>query len=181
MPHVTLKIRHFEDMDITLWSVFFLVLVAMITAFHTGGKTRLLAGFKKAAGIFKTMWWRVLLGITLGGFLQVLIPQPVIAKWLGPASGMAGVLIGSFAGLFLTGGAFVTIPIIASIYAAGAGPGPIIALLTSGNLIRLHGLIVMHIPFFGARIAMVRYAVCLFMPPLVGIAGGAIYQFIVKA
>ena len=166
-------------MDITLLSIIVLVLVAMITAFLTGGTTRLFAGFKRAAVIFRSMWWRVLLGITLGGFIQILVPPSLIAKWLGPASGIAGILIGSFAGLFLTGGAFVTLPIIASIFAAGAGPGPIIALLTSGNLIRLHGLIVMQIPFFGARIALVRYGVCLFIPPLVGIAGGTIYQLMI--
>ena len=75
----------------------------------------------------------------------------------------------------------MTMPIIASIYGAGAGPAPIIALLTSGNLIRLQGLIVMQIPFFGARIALVRYAVCIFIPPLVGLAGGAIYQLMIGA
>lgn len=65
---------------------------------------------------------------------------------------------------------------IASIYTAGAAEGPIIALLTAANLSRIQALFVIEIPFFGTRIALSRYIICLFMPPLIGIVGSALFR-----
>ena len=73
---------------------------------------------------------------------------------------------------------FVTLPVIASIYAAGAGPGPVIALLASMNLLSLPGLLTWAIPFLGAKMALTRYVVCFFIPPIIGLAGAAVYQLV---
>ena len=163
-------------MDISLIILLALIVTAMTVAFFRGGSSLITDGLKKGGRNLRTMWWRVLLGILLGGFIQVLIPGTLIAEWIGPASGLIGILIGSFAGMILTGGAFVVIPIIASIYSAGAAEGPIIALLTAANLTRIQGLLVLDIPFFGTRIAMSRFVICLFIPPLVGLAGSALFR-----
>jgi uncharacterized membrane protein YraQ (UPF0718 family) len=97
---------------------------------------------------------------------------------MGPTSGMIGILAGSFAGMILTGGAFVVIPIIGSIYAAGAGAGPIIALLTAANLTRIQGLIAIEIPIFGMRISMTRYVICLLVPPVIGFLGSVVFRLL---
>jgi len=136
---------------------------------------------KQAGGLFKSMWFRLILGFTLGGFIQVLIPSDLIAQWLGPASGMKGIFIASYAGFIMTGGPYVSLPVIASIYAAGAGVGPVIALLVSNNLLSLPGLFTWQIPFLGARIALTRYVICLFLPPVIGLVGGLVYQLIAAA
>ena len=78
----------------------------------------------------------------------------------------------------MTGGPYVTLPVIASIYAAGAGPGPVIALMASMNLLSLPNLITWTIPFLGVKIALTWYVVCLFIPPLIGLAGAAVYQLV---
>jgi uncharacterized membrane protein YraQ (UPF0718 family) len=166
-------------MDISIIILCILVIVAFIFAFQRGGWKLPIAGLKQAGSIFLSVWWRLLLGIILGGLIQVLIPKSLIADWLGPSSGFTGILIGSFVGIVVTGGAYVIIPIIASIYAAGAGAGPIIALLTAANLVRLHGLFVLQIPFFGFRIAITRYVICLLIPPIVGLAGNEIFKLLV--
>lgn len=138
----------------------------------------LLSGFREGALTFKSIWVRLVLGFSLGGLIQVVIPSPVIAEWLGPASGVKGILIGSYAGIIITGGPYVTLPVVASIFAAGAGAGPVIALLTSMNLLSLPGLLTWAIPFMGVRLALSRYIVCLVIPPIVGLAGSAIYEFL---
>ena len=163
-------------MDISLLILLGLLILALIAVFYRGGWQLFTAGLRRAVNTFLSMWWRVLLGFLLGGLIQVLIPHSTIAEWLGPASGIKGILIGSYLGLIITGNIFVIMPIIASIYVAGAGAGPIIGLLTAANMIRLQGLFVLQIPFFGARIALTRYIICLFIPPLVGLAGGAILE-----
>lgn len=153
-----------------------LLLAAFIISLLRGGFEMVAAGLIKAWKTFQSMWWRVLAGIVLAGFIQTLLPKAVISEWIGPASGFAGILIGSFLGMILTGGPFVTIPVIASIYGAGAAEGPIIALLAAANLTRLQGLFVMEIPFFGNRVALTRYVICLLFPPLVGVMGSGLYK-----
>lgn len=165
-------------MDITLLILVAMVLAAIVAAWWKGGGQLLISGFKQAVGTFKSVWFRLILGFSLGGLIQVVIPSALIAEWLGPASGMKGILIGSYVGIIMTGGPYVTLPIIASIHAAGAGAGPIIALLTSMNLLSLPGLFTWVIPFLGVKIALTRYIICFFIPPLIGLVGGAVYQLL---
>ena len=164
-------------MDLALIILMILVLAAMIIAFWKGRWQLLFSGFKQTANTFKSMWFRILLGITFGGLIQVLIPGPLVAEWLGPASGMKGILIGSYAGIFMSGGPYVILPVIASIYAAGAGVGPVISLLT-GGMLGLQGFITYQIPFLGIKLAFTRYIVCLLVPPIVGLIGAMVYQLL---
>ncbi len=165
-------------MDVSMWVLVGMLATAMALTFWKGGWRMLLSGFKEGALTFKSIWVRLVLGFTLGGLIQVVIPSPVIAEWLGPASGMKGILIGSYAGIIITGGPYVTLPVVASIFTAGAGVGPVIALLTSMNLISLPGLLTWAIPFMGVRLALSRYIVCLVIPPIVGLVGSAVYEFL---
>lgn len=165
-------------MDVSMWVLVGMLATAMALAFWKGGWRMVLSGFKEGALTFKSIWVRLVLGFSLGGLIQVVIPSPVIAEWLGPASGMKGILIGSYAGIIITGGPYVTLPVVASIFAAGAGVGPVIALLTSMNLISLPGLLTWAIPFMGVRLALSRYIVCLVIPPIVGLVGSAVYEFL---
>lgn len=164
-------------MDLALLILVAMLFTAMVVAFKKGGWQLLISGFKQAGRTFRSMWLRVLLGMMLGGLIQVLIPSALIAEWLGPTSGLKGILIGSYVGVVMSGGPFVTLPIIASIYTAGAGVGPVIALLT-GGMLRVQNLITYSIPFLGVRLALTRYAVCFFVPPLVGLAGAAVYRLL---
>lgn len=165
-------------MDIALWVLVGMVFVAAVAALWKGGWRLLVSGLKQAGLTFKSIWLRLVLGFTLGGLIQVLIPSHLMAEWLGPASGLKGILIGSYAGVVMTGGPYVTLPIVASVYAAGAGPGPVIALLASMNLLSLPGLLTWAIPFLGAKIALSRYVVSIFIPPLIGLAGAAVFRLL---
>ncbi len=165
-------------MDIALLILIALVFLAIVAVFWKGRWQLLISGFKQAGLTFKSMWLRLLLGIMFGGLIQVLIPTELVAEWLGPASGLKGILIGSYAGIIMGGGPYVMLPIIASIYAAGAGVGPVIAFLVSTNLVGVRPLIIWQIPFLGAKIALTRYVVCFFIPPIVGLAGGVVYQLL---
>jgi len=154
-----------------------LLMIAIVAALWKGGWQLLWAGLKQTGHTLKSMWFRVLLGMLLGGFIQVLVPTDFIAQWLGPASGLKGILIGSYVGLFVSGGPYVVMPVIAAIYHAGAGPGPIIALL-SGGMLAVQGLITWQIPLMGMRLSLAQYIVLLFVPPILGLAGGALYQLL---
>ena len=163
-------------MDITLLIQVMLVAAATAIAFWKGRWHLLESGFKQAIHSFQTLWLRVLLGLTLGGLIQVLIPRELIAQWLGPDSGMKGILIGSYLGMFVTSGPQVRMPIIASIYAAGAAVGPVIAITISSALLGVTSLCAWQIPFLGVKIPLSRYIACLFITPIAALAGSALYH-----
>ena len=154
--------------------------VAMVVALWRGRWQLLVSGFKQAGLSVKSVWFRLLLGFSLGGLIQILIPSHIVAQWLGPASGLKGIIIGAYAGIVMVGGPYVTIPVITSIYAAGASPGSIIALLTSMSLISVPNLLTWTIPFLGAKLSLSRYVVCLVISPIIGFVGATAYQLLVR-
>ena len=163
-------------MDVTLLTITSMVVVATIAVVWRGGWAQLVMALKQAGRTMRMVWPRLLMGLTLGGLIQVLIPTSLVVQWLGPASGLKGILIGAYLGILLTGGPFVQLPIIASIYQAGAGAGPVIALLTAGNLLSLPMFFSWHIPFFGFRLASAQYIVALVAAPLIGLLGALVFR-----
>lgn len=164
-------------MDIALLTLIILLTLAIVAAFWQGRWPLLWAGLKQTGRTFRLMWLRILLGIAFGGLIQVLVPRNLIGEWLGPASGLKGILIGSYVGLFVSGGPYVILPVIASIYHAGAGPGQVISLM-AGGMLNIQGVITWDIPFFGLRLSLATYIVSLFLPPLIGLAGGALFHLL---
>ncbi|MFC1985360.1 permease [Chloroflexota bacterium] len=169
-----------KKLDKTLLLLVALVLLAAAATFWKGGWELTIFGLTQAGQLIQTIWLRLLLGFILGGVVQVLIPSALIAKWLGHASGLKGILIGSYTSIIIPGGPWVILPIVASIYRSGAGVGPVIALLTGRAMLGLHPLLVWQIPFLGAEIPLARYIACLFIPPFAGLTGKAVFQFLAK-
>lgn len=169
-----------KKLDKTLLLLGALVVIAVIAALSIGGWHLTFDGLKQTGQLLNTVWLRLLLGFTLGGLVQVVIPSELIAKWLGHTSGLKGILIGSYIGVLMPGGPYVSLPVIASIYRAGAGIGPIIALLTGRALLGIQLLVVWQIPFLGVGIPLAKYIACLFIPPLVGLAGAAVFRMVTK-
>ncbi|UCB42735.1 MAG: permease [Dehalococcoidales bacterium] len=167
-----------KKIDGTLVFLGALVLVAVIAAQVIGGGDKILDGLERAGSLFESVWLRLILGFTLGGMIRLLIPSAVIARWLGHASGIRGLLIGSYIAIIMPGGPYVTMPVIAAIYSAGAGIGPIIALLTGRALLGVQMLIVWQIPFLGVEISLARYIACLVLPPIAGMVGAAVYKLL---
>ena len=167
-----------RKLDVSLLVLIGMVFIAAVLTYLTGGWQRVGAGVGQSVRLLDTIWPRLLLGFFLGGLVHVLVSHELIARWLGPTSGIRGIFIASYVGIFMMGGPFVRLPIVASIYHRGAGIGPVIALLT-GNILAIHGLLIWQIPFLGVGIPLARYIVCLFIPPLVGLAGAAVYRLLV--
>ena len=67
---------------------------------------------------------------------------------------------------------------VASIYRAGAGIGPVMALMTARGLLSMQLLLVWQIPFFGVELPLARYIVCLIVPPTVALVGRAVFHVI---
>lgn len=173
-----MNIRPKIDLNLTILIV--LLVITIIVIFFVGGWNLFTDGLAETVDLVQTVWLRLLIGIILGGLIQVIVPKSTISKWLGPSSGLKGILIGSYIGIIIPGGPYVHLPIIASVYKAGAGVGPVIALLAGRALLGLQVLLVWQIPFLGTSIPLARYITCLLMPPLIGLFGQYIYNLFDK-
>ena len=157
-----------------------IALIAVVATFWQGGWQLTILGFMQTGQLIHKVWLYLLLGLFLGGLIQKLIPSTLIARWLGHTSGLKGIFTGSYLGIILPAGPYAHMPIIAAIYRAGAGVGPIIALYTGRAMLSLQLLVVWQIPFLGMEIPMARYIACLLLPPIVGLAGRAVFQFLTR-
>ncbi|MBM2825839.1 MAG: conserved rane protein of unknown function [Dehalococcoidales bacterium] len=169
-----------RKVDATLAILIALLLITVAAAFFKGGVPLTWLGLVQTGRLLETVWLRLLLGFVLGGLTQVLVPRSIIARWLGPASGIKGILIGSYTGIFMAGAPYVMLPVVASLYLAGAGAGPVIALLTGQALLGLQNLIVWQIPFLGVGLPLSRFIVSLFITPLVGLLGATVFKILTR-
>jgi uncharacterized membrane protein YraQ (UPF0718 family) len=104
----------------------------------------------------------------LAGMVQVLLPQAQISRWIGDASGLRGILIGTIAGGITPGGPYVSLPLAAGLLKAGAGWGTMVAYVTAWSLWAIARM-PMEIGIMGWKFTFVRFACTFFFPPIAGI------------
>ena len=109
------------------------------------------------------------------GYVKVLAPQELVRSWIGPESGLRGVLIGSVAGMLLPGGPYVVFPLIAALFQTGAGLGPTLAMITSWSSLALL-TVSFELPFLGWRFTIIRLGLGLLLPPLIGLVGSLLFS-----
>lgn len=119
--------------------------------------------------MLRTVGHLMLLGMVLAAMMQVLMPAQLISQWMGPQSGMQGIFIGMAVGIVMTGGPYMIVPIAASLFAAGAGAGPVAAFITAWSMIPLKRAILYELPLLGGRLTAARLIVCLPFPLLAGL------------
>lgn len=108
------------------------------------------------------------------GFVNVLAPQELVRTWIGPDSGLKGLLISTGAGMLLPGGPYVVFPLIAALFNAGAGLGPTLTMITSWATLALL-TVTFELPFLGWRFSIVRLGLGFMIPPVVGLLGAALF------
>jgi uncharacterized membrane protein YraQ (UPF0718 family) len=104
------------------------------------------------------------------GYVNALEPQSFVRTWIGPESGLKGILIGTAAGMLLPGGPYVVFPLIATLFGSGAGMGPTLAMITSWAALAVLS-VSFELPFLGWRFTLIRLGLGFVVPILVGSAG----------
>ena len=126
------------------------------------------------------LFWEVLpnlvLGFLLAGMVQVLLPQDLVARYAGEDSGWTGLGIATLAGAMTPGGPFLQFPLVASLWKAGTGVGPITAYITAWSLMGFQRVLVWEAPFMGWRYVTARLLGTTAIPFLAGILTTWIYR-----
>ncbi len=161
-------------MDYSLMAMGGVVVTVFLVAYFSQGWTLVQSGLITSAGMFKFVWFRMVLGLLLGGMIQVLVSPGLVYQWMGAGSGFRGVLIGAVAGIFTPGGPYVQFPLLAALQNKGASVGPLAAFMTSWALIPLYRTFVFEIPFMRIEFALCRLAASLLVPIFIGLATPAL-------
>lgn len=112
--------------------------------------------------------------LPMASFLSELIPEGIAGAWLGPDSGVTGIVIAAFAGGFIPGGPFVSFPLVLTFAKAGAGVPQMVALLSGWAIFGLHRVITWEYPLFGLRFSAIRLLAGLPMPIAIGLLAQAL-------
>ncbi|MEO1016942.1 MAG: hypothetical protein AAFY56_04535 [Pseudomonadota bacterium] len=116
----------------------------------------------------------LLVAIIAAGFLEQLLPGPVIGHLIGPESGVYGVALAIAVGAITPGGPIVSFPLVVALANAGAGGPQVMAFVTGWSTIAVMRIVVFEIPVIGVQFAIRRFVTSLFIAPIVGLVALAI-------
>ena len=145
-----------------------IALMLIIIAYSKGGIKNVGAGFSESGNLILYVLPNLLIGFTLAGFLTLILPQELVAKWLGADAGFKGIAVGSLAGALTPGGPFTHFPILASLIGKGAAIGPVSAYISAWAMIGIHRIIIWEIPILGWRFVCVRVLSSIIFPLIIG-------------
>jgi uncharacterized membrane protein YraQ (UPF0718 family) len=137
-------------------------------------------GFQSSGRLFGSVWMELALGFLLAGLLDVLIPPPVLSRWMGAEHLGRGILVGWAAGLVMPGGPYLAFPVVANLLRGGAAPGPLIALLTAKTLLSPARMLTYEAPLLGWPMTLARLIPGILLPPVLGWLGHWLYTLFAR-
>jgi len=146
-----------------------LMALGLGAAAYRKGEGALRQGALGAVRMFVSLLPLLVLAFLLAGLIQAALPPEMITSWLGEKSGFRGIVIGTVAGALITGGPYVSFPIIAAIFDSGAGIGTTVALISGWAMLGL-GQIPFEVSLIGPRFTLIRITTVFFVPFAAGTA-----------
>lgn len=137
-------------------------------------------GLQSSGRLFGSVWMELALGFVLAGLLDVLIPPPVLSRWMGEDHLGRGILVGWGAGLILPGGPYLVFPVVANLFRSGAAAGPLIALLTAKTLVSPVRMLTYEAPLLGWPMTLARLIPGVLLPPALGWLGHWLYTLFAR-
>lgn len=141
------------------------VLVAVLAATAAlRSRAILREGLRDGVAEFLRLTPRLAVGILGAGFVAEILPQELVAQWLGPNSGMIGVGLASLAGALTPGGPVLGFSIGVAALKGGAGAPQVIAYTTAWALFAFPRLFLFEFGMMPMRAVWLRVAVSLPVP-----------------
>ncbi|HXJ78439.1 MAG TPA: permease [Candidatus Methylomirabilis sp.] len=166
-------------MDASFLILLGLTVIALGVAFARDPQL-VLRGFQSTARLLGGVWMELALGFVLAGLLDVLIPPPVLSRFMGGDALGRGIVVGWAAGLVMPGGPYLVFPVAANLLRAGAAPGPLIALLTAKTLVSPIRMLTYEAPLLGWPLTLARLLPGVLLPPVLGVLGQWLYTIFAR-
>jgi uncharacterized membrane protein YraQ (UPF0718 family) len=146
--------------NLMLWLI--VGVLALLAALR--GRVLLNSGARAGAVAFIHLLPRIAIGVVGSGYVAAILPQELMASWLGPESGLTGVFIAVVGGALTPGGPVVGFSVGAAALKGGAGAPQVIAYTTAWALYALQRLFVFEVPMMPPRIVWLRALVSVPLP-----------------
>jgi len=117
----------------------------------------------------------LVLAYIIVGYVTVLLPREGLQEWLGPHSGLKGLLMAEALGILVPGGPYVVLPLIGTLHQLGTGLGPTVTLFSAWACISLLNS-AWEIRFMGLRYTLVRTLLTLIFPALSGLLAQSLFE-----
>jgi uncharacterized membrane protein YraQ (UPF0718 family) len=157
-----------RNMNMLLPTIIMAVLaVILLVIGYSKGEGQHVQGLHSGVKMIVEILPLLLFAFIVAGMVQVLLPQELLSKWIGEESGLRGIFIGTLAGGITPGGPYVSLPLVAGLFKAGAGVGTLVAFLTAWSLWAVARL-PMEIGILGWKFTFIRLACTFFFPPIAG-------------
>jgi uncharacterized membrane protein YraQ (UPF0718 family) len=138
--------------DIMLWLM--VAVLAAVAGYR--GRVLLNNGTRDGVVEFLHLLPRIAIGVVGSGFVAEALPNAWIAPWLGPESGLTGVIIATLGGAFTPGGPVIGFSIGAAALKGGAGTPQVIAYTIAWALFAVQRLTLWEIPVMPQRLVWLR-------------------------
>ncbi len=148
--------------------------ILLYLGYQKGGGEHIL-GLKSAGTLLLQIAPLLVFAFIIAGMVQFLIPQEIIARWIGAESGFRGLLIGSIIGGFMPGGPMTSLPVAAGLLRVGANVGTMVAFLTGWSLLAVTRL-PLEIGLMGWKFSLIRLACVFFFPPIAGLIANKFFS-----
>ena len=142
--------------------------IGLVIIGYTKGDQQHLLGMKTGLKMTIEIFPLLIFAFVVAGMVQVLLPTELISRWIGSESGIRGIMLGTLAGAIAPGGPYVSLPLAAAIFRAGAGVGTMIAFLTGWSLWAVSRL-PMEVGILGWRLTLIRLVSTFIFPPIAGL------------
>lgn len=154
--------------DGNFWIVFGVLVALCGVALARGGTPLLGEALGNGTRLFLRFGAVLFLSFLVAGLAETLMPREWVSNALGKESGWKGLFLATAAGIVTPAGPFVSMPLAAGLLRSGAAPAPVVAFLAAWSLLAIHRLFAWEVPIMGASFAFTRWALCLFLPVMVG-------------
>ncbi len=151
-----------------------IALALFFISYQKGGGEHIL-GLKISGNLLIQILPLMVFAFVVAGMIQVLIPQEIISRWIGTASGFRGILIGTAMGVLTPSGPFVSMPIAAGLLRTGASIGTMVAFMTAWSLLAVTRM-PMEIGLLGWKFLLIRLACVFLFPPVAGLIANTFFS-----
>ena len=145
--------------------------IAAVLALIAGTRGRVVLRDSAREGLldFLRLMPRIMLGVIGAGYIAALLPEEVVGRWLGPDSGIAGLVIALVGGFLTPGGPVIGFSIGAAALKGGAGTPQVIAYCTAWALFAMQRLFIWEMGVMPHRAVALRIAASWPLPILAAI------------
>ncbi len=159
------RIKAFDTSFMILFVVF---CGAALAVAWTKGPARVVEITGDYLGFLGLLSPKILCGFFIAASVPILVPRPVLERWLGRNSGARGLWAATAAGALIPGGPMMIFPLAVGLRSAGATPPVLISFVTAWSLLGINRTVIWEMSFLHIDFVLLRLVICLPAPFLVG-------------